>query len=170
MAFRTNKMPVLQEKSASGAVASFNTALAMPLVECKTEFMCTQGAGTPSPSNPLAITGVDDITITANGNSIVIDLDGTRYGGYVDVVRKKLILSDIKAVFDGSENWGDYSGRGGWQISTTQSTYPYSAMKSGNYLNGFCNWLPNALTTTDTGVRRGANNQVIYIQYVKTLI
>lgn len=79
----------LQEKSASGAVASFNTALAMPLVECKTEFMCTQESGTPSPSNPLAITGVDSVAITANGNSIVIDLGGTRYGGYVDVVGKK---------------------------------------------------------------------------------
>ena len=92
MAFRTNKVPVLQEKSASGAIASFNTALAMPLVECKTEFMCTQASGTPSPSNPLAITGVDDITIMANGNSVVIDLDGTRYGGYVDVVGKKLVV------------------------------------------------------------------------------
>ena len=34
MAFRTNKTPVLQEKSASGSVATFNTALAMPLASC----------------------------------------------------------------------------------------------------------------------------------------
>ena len=100
MAFRTNKTPVLQEKSASGNVASFNTALAMPLVECKTEFMCTQEAGTPSPSNPLAITGVDDITITANGNSVVIDLDGTRYGGYVDVANNKIVLTHYHFVPD----------------------------------------------------------------------
>lgn len=38
MAFRTNKTPVLQEKSASGSVATFNTALAMPLDECEVSF------------------------------------------------------------------------------------------------------------------------------------
>ncbi len=95
MAFRTNKTPVLQEKTASGSVASFNCALNKPLVACTTEFMCTQeGSGDPSPSNVRNIVGVDDITLTINGNTVVIDLDGTRYGGYVDVVRKKLVLTN----------------------------------------------------------------------------
>ncbi len=72
MAFRTNKTPVLQEKSASGSVASFNTALAMPLVECKTEFMCTEiGTGEKSPSNPYTLVGVDDIKLTYGGKNLV---------------------------------------------------------------------------------------------------
>ena len=65
----------LQEKSASGSVATFNTALAMPLVECKTEFMCTQEAGTPTPSNPLAITGVDEVGIWHGGKNLIINSD-----------------------------------------------------------------------------------------------
>ena len=85
---------VLPIGSASGNPVTFYTSVSKPLVACKTEFMCTQEAGTPSPSNPLAITGVDDITLTVNGNNVVIDLDGTRYGGYVDVVRKKLVVTD----------------------------------------------------------------------------
>ena len=95
MAFRTNKTPAIEERTVSGSSVSFNSAFALPLKACKTEFMCTQEAGTPSPSNPLAITGVDDITLTVNGNSVVIDLDGTRYGGYVDVVGKKLVVTWI---------------------------------------------------------------------------
>ena len=83
-----------------GSPATFNTSLSLPLVSCKSNFICTQEAGTPSPSNPLAITGVDDITITANGNSVVIDLDGTRYGGYIDVVNNKLVLTHYHFVPD----------------------------------------------------------------------
>ena len=52
MAFRTNKTPVLQEKSASGSVASFNTALAMPLASCNIAVNAYQeGSGDPSPVN-----------------------------------------------------------------------------------------------------------------------
>jgi hypothetical protein len=77
----------LQEKTASGSVASFNTALAMPLPSCNIAVNAWQeGSGDPSPSNVRNIVGVDDITLTINGNTVVIDLNGTRYGGYVDVV------------------------------------------------------------------------------------
>jgi hypothetical protein len=52
MAFRTNKMPVLQEKTASGAIASFDTILTKPLEECTSLITGYQeGSGTPSPSN-----------------------------------------------------------------------------------------------------------------------
>lgn len=58
MAFRTNKTPVLQTKSASGSVATFNTALAMPLVSCNIAVTATQsGSGTPSPDNVRPISG-----------------------------------------------------------------------------------------------------------------
>ena len=77
----------LQERTASGSVASFNTALAMPLVECKTEFMCTEtGTGEKSPSNPYTLVGVDDVGVQYGGQNIwneqcekgnISEVDGT---------------------------------------------------------------------------------------------
>ena len=62
MAFRTNKTPVLQEKSASGSVATFNTALAMPLSSCNIAVNAWQeGSGDPSPSNVRAIHGFSEV-------------------------------------------------------------------------------------------------------------
>ena len=64
MAFRTNKTPVLQEKSASGSIASFNTALAMPLSSCNIAVNAWQeGSGEPSPSNERPIHGFDKLHI-----------------------------------------------------------------------------------------------------------
>lgn len=84
---------VLPIGSASGNPATFNTSLALPLVACNAEFMCTQASGTPTPTSPIPIVGVNDITLTVNGNSVVVDLDGTRYGGYVDVVNSVLTIT-----------------------------------------------------------------------------
>lgn len=56
MAFRTNKMPVLQTKSASGSVASFNTALAMPLKSCVVNFNDQ--------------TGIDSLDFSATGKNL----------------------------------------------------------------------------------------------------
>ena len=64
MAFRTNKTPVLQEKSASGSVATFNTALAMPLSSCNIAVNAWQeGSGDPSPVNVRPIHGFDKLHI-----------------------------------------------------------------------------------------------------------
>ena len=92
MAFRTNKTPVLQTKSASGSVATFNTALAMPLSSCNIALTATQsGSGTPSPDNVRTINGYSNINImatgknfapinahsqTASGTTITVDADG----------------------------------------------------------------------------------------------
>ena len=65
MAFRTNKTPVLQEKSASGSVATFNTALAMPLVNGEFSIQAYQeGSGDPSPVNERNIIGYSAVNIT----------------------------------------------------------------------------------------------------------
>lgn len=62
MAFRTNKTPVLQTKSASGAVATFNTALAMPLSSCNIAVNAWQdGSGDPSPVNERPIHGFSEV-------------------------------------------------------------------------------------------------------------
>lgn len=71
MAFRTNKTPVLQTKSASGAVASFNTALAMPLSSCNIAVNAWQeGSGDPSPVNIRPIHGWDKVNATRAGKNI----------------------------------------------------------------------------------------------------
>ena len=87
MAFRTNKTPVLQTKSASGAVASFNTALAMPLPSCNIAVNAWQeGSGDPSPSNVRAIHGFSEVNVTANEVLHTIQLGQEVYGAEVDVV------------------------------------------------------------------------------------
>lgn len=77
MAFRTNKTPVLQTKSASGAVATFNTALAMPLASCNIAVNAWQeGSGDPSPSNVRAIHGFSEVNATRAGKNL---FDKTKY-------------------------------------------------------------------------------------------
>ena len=163
MAFRTNKTPDLQEKSASGSVATFNTALAMPLVECKTEFMCTQEAGTPSPSNPLAITGVDDITLTVNGNGVVIDLDGTRYGGYVNVVEKKGYITFVSALIS-SFTFQQASASSGYFRVETVSSYA-KPVESTVVANILCEALPTKSNTTtwlgNTGISVNNTGRIV---------
>ena len=71
MAFRTNKTPVLQEKSASGSVATFNTALAMPLASCNIAVNAWQeGSGDPSPDNVRNIVPRREVNITQTGKNI----------------------------------------------------------------------------------------------------
>ena len=87
MAFRTNKTPVLQEKTASGSVASFNTALAMPLSSCNIAVNAWQeGSGDPSPSNVRPIHGFSEVNVTANNAVYPIQLGQEVYGAEVDVV------------------------------------------------------------------------------------
>ena len=58
----------LQEKSASGAVATFNTALAMPLASCNIAVNAWQeGSGDPSPDNVRAIHGFSEVNVTRCG-------------------------------------------------------------------------------------------------------
>ena len=71
MAFRTNKTPVLQEKSASGAVATFNTALAMPLVNGEFSIEAYQeGTGVPAPDNVRNIVPRREVNIYQRGINI----------------------------------------------------------------------------------------------------
>lgn len=117
MAFRTNKMPVLQEKSASGSVASFNTALAMPLPSCNIAVTATQsGSGTPSPDNVRSINGHSAINISQSGEDIstptvyTINLGGTYYGGEYDARTGVLTVTHGYTEFDGSEHWINVGG------------------------------------------------------------
>lgn len=81
MAFRTNKVPVLQEKSASGAVVTFNTALAMPLKSCVVNIPVTQeGTGDPSPDNVRNFIGFSGVNIG--------HISGSEYSEYFEGIIK----------------------------------------------------------------------------------
>lgn len=92
----------LQEKTASGSVATFNTALAMPLASCNIAVNAYQeGTGDPSPVNvrnivpynKLRINMVDFNQLVQNGN-FVYDSNWSRAGGVVidSVAQNKCIV------------------------------------------------------------------------------
>lgn len=51
------------ELTASGAIANFTTSVVKPLVNLTAYFMATQEAGTPTPSEPKAISGVSAVNV-----------------------------------------------------------------------------------------------------------
>ena len=109
MAFRTNKVPAIEERTVSGSSVSFNSAFALPLKACKVSFSATQaGSGDPSPSNPRAISGVSAIGLTANLTPVSVSLGDTRYGGYADLVGKKGFITHKYSILNGSENFDVY--------------------------------------------------------------
>ena len=115
MAFRTNLVPAIEERTVSGSSVSFNSAFALPLKACKVSFNATQaGSGEPSPSNPRAISGVSAIGLTANSTPVSVSLGEERYGGELDVVRKKLVVTHGRKLLDGV----NYSFNGVWGATT----------------------------------------------------
>ena len=80
-------MPV---DTASGPIATFDTELAVPLVNVSCDITATGGNGTPD--NPNPINGYTEANITANGNTYTIAFGQTVYGGVLDVTRGKLTV------------------------------------------------------------------------------
>lgn len=83
---------LLPTESASGAVASFETPLTLPLVSHNVTIEPVQaGTGDPSPSNPRAISGHSSVTVSHSGadtseaEEVEISLGQTVYGGELDV-------------------------------------------------------------------------------------
>lgn len=56
--------------TASGAVANFQTPLAIPLPKIQFNFKATQEAGTPTPDSPIPITGVSEVNIIHSGKNL----------------------------------------------------------------------------------------------------
>lgn len=85
MAFRTNKVPAIEERTVSGSSVSFNSAFALPLKACKVSFSATQaGSGTPSPTNRLAINLAEYAYVNANGINKNIPLYNSYCKGILD--------------------------------------------------------------------------------------
>ena len=91
--FETSKLPDLQEKSASGSVASFDTILTKPLVSCNIDVNAWQeGSGDPYPAGSTAQRwneewekGSIDVT---NGNNVT-DNNAIRSVNYIPVLPER---------------------------------------------------------------------------------
>ena len=92
------------EITVSGAIASFNTNVAKPLVKCEVAFSASQASGTPTPYNPIPIVGVSSLDVDVNGSTISKALGNTYYEGVLDLASGLLTLTKIKKIID--ENTG----------------------------------------------------------------
>ena len=69
--FETSKLPDLQTRSASGSVATFNTALAMPIINGEFAIQGYQeGSGDPALDNVRNIVGFSEINVTRAGKNL----------------------------------------------------------------------------------------------------
>lgn len=90
----------IEERTASGTIATFDTNLVEALTSCKCQINAIQsGSGTPSPSNPRAITGFSGANIVVADENMVaqsttnIPFGQTVYGGVLDVTNGKLTIT-----------------------------------------------------------------------------
>ena len=71
--------------SASGNPVTINAQHGDMINPVVTLNVIQEGSGTPSPSNPRPIVAYTSINVDVNGNTTVIDLNGNKYGGVLDV-------------------------------------------------------------------------------------
>jgi hypothetical protein len=105
--------------TASGAIATFDTSLALPLQDCTIDINAVQeGSGTPSPDNVRPITGFTGANIHVADNETPHIIDnvtsitwqdeaGTVYGGSLDVTSGVLTVTHGFKTYTGGddENW-----------------------------------------------------------------
>ena len=125
--------------TASGAIATFDTSLALPLQDCTIAINAVQESGTPTPSSPKAISGftganihvADDETphIIDNVTPITWQTEaGTVYGGYFRIVNGfvKLTVTHYGITFDFSST-GEVGGgyrRKSYSLGAYKAKYP----------------------------------------------
>lgn len=165
--------------TASGAIATFNDGGDnIPLKSCEVAIVAQQASGTPSPSNPLPITGFSSIDISvSNGVDTptvhTVPLGQTIYGGTAELVNGNGSKTWGYIEFDGSadESWNlhpsianlfyidnalpnAYHGDGtetGYAICNTyeQSNYnPLSSLSNNKFAIGYPNVLRLAVKNT----------------------
>lgn len=82
--------------------------------------------------------GEETLVSAVNGDpyrEVTIDLDGTRYGGTVDVLTGKMVVDRALRVFNGSENgWQNYPNFSGYYITITEMAVSTRASGISNML------------------------------------
>lgn len=131
--------------TASGSIATFaDGGNGIPLKSCKANIVAQQASGTPSPSNPLSITGFSSIDVSvSNGVDTptvhTVNLGQTIYGGTADVVNGNGVKTYGYVEFDGSEDevWNQ---AGAWFFINSPSDSP--ALSSAG-TPAICNYYEN---------------------------
>ena len=128
----------LPSDTASGSPATFpDGAKNVAVDELITTIVPQQaGSGTPSPSNPRALSGRTQAEITHNGETETIAFGQTVYGGTLNVTTGVLTITHGKYTFTGSEGWT--------QQPSSPNKY-YSSSPGSGYL------LRDALLPADNG-------------------
>jgi len=102
------------------------------------------GSGTPSPSNPRAISGWSSANISVSDGvtptTVTIPFGDTYYGGLLDVVNGKLTVTHQMEIFNGdvSEGWTLASDG---TVNRRFVLYGISSIKSGTYNQAITNYL-----------------------------
>lgn len=134
----TSKLNPVYGNTASGAIATFDTSLALPLQDLQIAINAVQESGTPTPSSPKLISGftganihvADDETphIIDNITPITWQSEaGTVYGGSLDVTSGVLTVTHAITTLDGSQ--GSSSFRVSAKTGYTQTEwYDYRAI------------------------------------------
>lgn len=106
------RKPIITTPSISGAVCNFKSAFAgLPLKSHVIDITAQQESGTPSPSDPKAITGFSAINIshsgadTSNPDVVTIQHESTIYGGTYDAISGLLTVTHGSFAI-GDKNWG----------------------------------------------------------------
>lgn len=156
-----NLLGPLPVRTISGSIVSFSDgADDVPIVSGVFGIVPSQaGTGTPSPSNPRAISGYTGMTIThTDGQTPPVESEtiavswsgsaGTVYVGELNITTGVLTVTYTSVTFDGSndENWGNYSNYNGYYINMPD-------MKQGTRQDGWCNIL-----TVSKGTAQGQTN------------
>lgn len=130
------------QKTASGAVATFDTEATLPLVSLKANITATQsGTGTPSPSNPRPISGFSSVTLTQKDSedntvdTFTISLGDTYYGGVLDckngtatITHEIINMEDLNWTYNSTNQYFQCSKPSGTStnISLVCSCYKYT--------------------------------------------
>ncbi len=77
----SNILALPTPSEASGAIARFNTDLTENLLSAVAEFNASQASGTPTPSAPIPIVGVDKVNIICCGKNLI---SHTSFGTFAD--------------------------------------------------------------------------------------
>ena len=80
-------------------IANFTTDLALPLKSCNIEIKPKQASGTPTPSNPLPISGTDTVIITQTGKNLFDKSDYQIVNGYIDTSSFNIGNTKAKTVY-----------------------------------------------------------------------
>ena len=160
------------EGQASGAIATFETAAPRQwLSGLKCNFICGGGNGTPS--DPVPLVSLTELTVTnVNADNqqideITIDLDGTRYGGYVDVNNGKLVVTHKKETYNGSEAWATI-GTNVYYIAVP-SDYQVSQIPKSNMYDGVAPTFYNTLANGKCALSTVLNNLLVHDDNITSL-